>query len=82
MAARQLSDGRAEGQTLGQSSTDKISVYNATPIVRQTKAVAVTTTAANSTANNYGYATAAQADAIVTAINALIVIGTNFGVTD
>ena len=82
MAARQLSDARAEGNTFGQSSTDKISFYNATPVVRPTKAVAATTTASTSTANAYGYVTAAQADAIVTAVNAIIVNLTTLGLTD
>lgn len=36
MAARQLSDGRPDGQKLGQSSTDLIAFYGATPIVRAT----------------------------------------------
>lgn len=30
-----LSDGNDDGVTLGQSSTDKISFFNATPVVRQ-----------------------------------------------
>lgn len=33
-ADRQLSDGNSQGTTLGQSATDKISFYNATPIVQ------------------------------------------------
>lgn len=34
MAVRQLSDGNDEGQTIGQSSTDKVSFYNETPVVQ------------------------------------------------
>ena len=34
MPARQLSDGNDDGTTLGQSATDKISFYNATPVAR------------------------------------------------
>jgi hypothetical protein len=34
MTVRQLSDGNSDGTTLGQSSTDKIAFYGATPIVR------------------------------------------------
>lgn len=34
MTIRQLSDANTDGTVLGQSSTDKISFYNATPIVR------------------------------------------------
>lgn len=33
-AAKQLSDGNSQGTILGQSTTDLISFYNATPIAR------------------------------------------------
>lgn len=36
MAARQLSDGRPDGQVLGQSATDLIGFYGKTPIARAT----------------------------------------------
>lgn len=36
MAAVQLSDGNPDGQTLGQSSTDKVAFFGKTPIVRPT----------------------------------------------
>ncbi len=32
MAARQLSDGNDDGQVLGQSATDKVGFYGATPV--------------------------------------------------
>ena len=35
MAARQLSSGDVDGTTLGQSATDKISFYGATPVARR-----------------------------------------------
>ena len=81
MAARQLSDGRPDGNTFGQSSTDLVSVYNETPVAQAAAISTVTTTAATSTTNAYGFTTAAQADAIVTAINAVIVAITNFGIS-
>lgn len=34
MAARQLSDGNTEGNVLGQSATDLIGFYGATPVAR------------------------------------------------
>jgi hypothetical protein len=34
-AAKQLSDGNSQGTILGQSSSDKISFYNATPVAKQ-----------------------------------------------
>jgi hypothetical protein len=35
MAARQLSSGDADGTALGQSATDKIGFYGATPVARR-----------------------------------------------
>jgi hypothetical protein len=34
MAVKQLSDGGPQGSSLGQSATDTISFYNATPVVQ------------------------------------------------
>lgn len=34
MPARQLSDGNDEGTVIGQSSTDKVGFFGATPVVR------------------------------------------------
>jgi UDP-N-acetyl-D-mannosaminuronic acid transferase (WecB/TagA/CpsF family) len=73
--------GSDDGAQLGGAATDKIGFYGATPVVRPTKATAVTTTGASSTTNAYGYTTAAQADAIVTAVNAIIVNLTTLGLT-
>ena len=67
---RQLSDGNVNGNSLGQSTTDLISVYNVTPVA-QGAAVTTVTTTASTTTTPYGY-TSTQADAIVTAVNALI----------
>lgn len=58
MALKELSDGGPDGARLGQSSTDKISFYGATPIV---KAAAVTTLATTPTATD-----------IATAVNSII----------
>ena len=66
-------------QQIGASATSLVGFFGATPVVQRTKATAVTTTASTSTTNAYGYSTAAQADAIVTAVNALIVNTTDLG---
>ena len=58
MAVKQLSDGGADGASFGQSATDKISFYGATPVV---KGSAVTTLATTPTATD-----------IATAVNAII----------
>lgn len=73
MAVKELTDARTDGTRLGQSTSDKIGFYGlATPIVQPSAITTVTTTGASSTTNAYGYTTAAQADAIVTAINTII----------
>jgi hypothetical protein len=67
---KQLSDGNPDGTCLGQSATDLISFYNATPVVQRSGSAqaAVATTAPTNT-TPYGYTTSAQAAAIVTLVN-------------
>lgn len=77
MAARQLSNGSSEGQVLGQSASDLIAFHGAAPVDQAANVAAVATTAAtNSTP--YGYAQA-QANAIVTAVNALLAMAKEKG---
>ena len=71
--------GQGSPNQIGTAATSLVGFYGATPIVQRTKATAVATTAATSTTNAYGYTTAAQADAIVTAVNAIIVNLTDLG---
>lgn len=81
MAVDFVGTGNDDGTNFGRSSTDKIGFYGlATPIVQPTKATAVSTAAAT-TSTPYGYATSTQADAIVTAINAIIANLTALGLT-
>ena len=58
MAVKQLSDGGSEGASLGQSATDKVGFYGATPVVQGS---AVTTLATTPTATD-----------IATAVNSII----------
>jgi hypothetical protein len=75
-APRQLSDQNSQGTILGKSTADLIGFYGLTTGVAQptgpTAIVTTTlvTTAATST-TPFGYATAAQADALVTIVNDL-----------
>lgn len=64
---------------VGSYATALVGFFGATPVAQRTKATAVTTTGSSSTTNAYGYTTAAQADSIVTAINAIIVNLTDLG---
>jgi hypothetical protein len=71
-AVRQLSGADTDGTSLGQSATDKISLYGATPVAQRSGSAqaAVTTTAATST-TPFGFSTSTQANAIVTLVNEL-----------
>lgn len=42
MAVKQLSDGNPAGVSLGQSSTDLVSLYGATPVSRRANAIQAT----------------------------------------
>lgn len=75
MTARQLSDGNEDGQVLGQSSTDLIAFYGATAVVRPyNSAIAAVSTSApiGSSGNNaFGFASSAQAIALLNNVNAI-----------
>lgn len=87
-AVRELSDYNSQGTRLGRSASDLISFYGATPIARLTGAVALSTLTASSvlatatspasgggavfTSQGFTWTSAAQANAVVTGINALI----------
>ena len=68
MAKHELSDGNPDGQSLGQSATDKIGFYGTTPIA-QAAVAATTTTTATTTALQ------TDIDAIRTALQNLGLIG-------
>lgn len=80
MAVKQLSDGNSDGTSLGQSATDKVSLYGVTPVVQ---ASAITAPAATGSSNSspYGFTTSTQADALVTAVRAIITALKNAGIT-
>lgn len=80
MSVKQLSTGDPDGTSLGQSTTDPISLYGKTPVAQRAGAAqaAVTTTAATST-TPYGFSTSTQADAIVTLVNEMRTVLVNLG---
>lgn len=71
MGVKELSDKGPDGTRLGQSSADLISFHGSTPCDQSATAAAVSTTAPVSGA--FGFETSAQAIAVLTAINALLV---------
>lgn len=70
-----------DGAQIGQSATEKIAFYGEVPVVQAAAITSVTTTSATSTTNAYGFTTAAQADAIVASLNAVITALANIGIT-
>jgi len=83
MAARQLSDGRTDGQKVGQSATDLVGFWGVTPVVQVAASAwaAVATTAAISSSTSatcFGF-TSAQCAAIVAAINGMRAAGVTTG---
>lgn len=70
--AEVLGSGASGGTKVVGSSTELLHLYGGTPVDQPASVADVTTTAATSTTNAYGYTTAAQADAIVTAINEIL----------
>lgn len=70
--AEVLGSGVSGGTKVVASATELLHLYGGTPVDQPAAVSDVTTTGATSTTNAYGYTTAAQADAIVTAINACL----------
>jgi hypothetical protein len=68
------------GCTFGQSASDLISVYGVTPVA-QAGSITAPASTGSTTSTPYGYTTSAQADAIVTAVRAIITALHNFGIT-
>jgi hypothetical protein len=69
-----LGDSNPSGVKVVNGSTELLSIYGTSDPVDQPAAItSVDTTGASSTTNAYGYTTAAQADAIVASLNAVIV---------
>ena len=65
---------------IGSATTDTIGFYGTTGADQATAITTVTTTAATSS-SPYGYGTSTQADAIVTAVNAIIAALAAVGLT-
>ena len=80
MAVRELSDKGPDGTRLGQSSTDLVGFYGASPVVRQTSTTAPSATISVSvSATIWAYSTSTQCDAIVAALRAIDTTLRNLG---
>ena len=81
MAAKQLSDARADGQVIGQSATDKIGFYGVTPVVQPTAAAqAAAGTTASTTTTPAGFATTTQANNTINLVDAMRTALVNTGI--
>jgi hypothetical protein len=72
MGVNYLGDYGPSGSCHGRAAADLIGFYGTTPCNQPANVTSVTTTGSTSTTNAFGYTAAAQADAIVTAVNAII----------
>ena len=70
MAVVQLSDGNDDGQSLGQSTSDKISFYGVTPVVQRATATTHTTTNVVTSAS-YGTLQVAQLQEVMNTLAGL-----------
>ena len=66
-----VSDGRPAGVTLGNATSDKVSLYGVTPIVQRTAAIATSSVATASSAD----VTTALKGAVIDIMNTLAAIG-------
>ena len=80
MGVKYLGDYGPSGVCIGRAAADLVGFYGATPVAQASTFTSVGTTAATSTTNAYGYSTSTQADAIVTAVNAIITALENIGI--
>lgn len=69
MTVRQLSTGDTDGQSLGQSATDKISFYGATPIVQRSSSLQTSSNVVTSA--SFGTLQVAQVQEVLNILNTL-----------
>jgi len=81
MPIQYLGDGNPSGTVICQNASDLLSFYAGTPAAQPSAVTSVTTTGSDSTTNAYGYTTAAQADAIVASLNAVVAALATLGLT-
>jgi len=79
MAVRHLSDDQPDGQTFGQDATDKISFYNATPVVQSSGAAQAACPAGGTGDAAGGWDTADHRDEAIALINAMRTTLVNLG---
>lgn len=61
-----------DGAILGQTSTHKVGFWGVTPVDQPAAITHLVTTASTSTSSAFGYTTSTQAEAVTTAVNAIL----------
>jgi hypothetical protein len=79
MTVKQLSDARPDGVSMGQSATDKISLYGFDPVVQAATIPLVSTTIATNSTVSFGFTNTTQAQAVVDGLNAVVTALKNLG---
>lgn len=74
-AVRQLSDGNSQGTTFGQSDTDKIAFYGATPVANATIVGSNTMSTIVGSTGAFGFGDALTASTVVAVVNRLVTLG-------
>lgn len=74
---KQISDGGPDGMRIGQSATDLVSFYGAAPTAQVAVLAAITTT--QPTITVFGFATTAQFNNLIAAVNTLIANQKTYG---
>lgn len=80
MAAVHLSDGNDDGTTIGQSVTDKVSLYGVTPVIQALGADQAECPAGGTGAAAGGWDTADHRDEAIALINEMRTALINFGI--
>lgn len=83
MPVRELSDKGPDGTRLGQTSTDLVSFFGATPVVRYATSIAApaSTAVVSISATQWGFSTSAQAQAVITALTNIPAMLNSYGLS-
>jgi hypothetical protein len=77
---KQLSDGNPDGTSLGQGATDKVSLYNVTPVVQASLPAAVSTSTPVAGSTGFSFGTSTQMTGLIATVNTMRTILQNLGI--
>ena len=82
MAVEYLDNGNDDGTVLGQTSSEKIAFFGATPVVQQSLTATTlsdTSVSVSTTSAIWGFSTSTQANEIITGVKELMELIANLG---